>query len=334
MNQSTKRKFLRTALCGLVAGFCLPTSAAHAADEGYPSRPIKFVVPYTAGGSNDVVGRVLAQKLSTYWGVPIIVENRPGAGGNLGAAQVARSAPDGYTFLVTPNNLLTMNPYIYKKTGVGYDPIKDFAPVSLMATGPILLATNAKLPVNSVKDLIAYAKANPGKLSYASAGIGTPHHLSAELFKSLTGIDMVHVPYKGAVPAISDLTAGRVDVMFGIPNSLMPFVKTGQLKALAVSGLKPSSLLPKLPTVDASGVPGFDSSLWIGLTTTAGTPSTVINKVSQGIAQAMHDPEVKASLEAQGLSPVSSTPKELTGLIEHDAARWSKLIDERQLTAD
>ncbi len=227
-----------------------------------------------------------------------------------------------------------MNPYIYKKTGVGYDPIKDFAPVSLMATGPILLATNAKLPVNSVKDLIAYAKANPGKLSYASAGIGTPHHLSAELFKSLTGIDMVHVPYKGAVPAISDLTAGRVDVMFGIPNSLMPFVKTGQLKALAVSGLKPSALLPELPTVDASGVPGFDSSLWIGLTTTAGTPSAVITKVSQGIAQAMHDPEVKASLEAQGLSPVSSTPKELAGLIEHDAARWSQLIDERQLTAD
>lgn len=333
MKQYNKRQFLRMAMCGLVAGFCLPPSAAHGADEVYPSRPIKFVVPYTAGGSNDVVGRVLAQKLSAYWGVPVIVENKPGAGGNLGAAQVARSAPDGYTFLVTPNNLLTMNPFMYK-IGVGYDPIKDFAPVSLMATGPILLATNANLPVNSVKDLITYAKANPGKLTYASAGVGTPHHLSAELFKSLTGIDMVHVPYKGAVPAISDLTAGRVDVMFGIPNSLMPFVKTGQLKALAVSGLKQSSLLPELPTVNASGVPGFDSSLWIGLTTTIGTPAAVITKVAQGIAQAVHDPEVKASLEAQGLSPVSSTPKELSTLIERDAARWSKLIDERQLTAD
>ncbi|MBO1110842.1 Bug family tripartite tricarboxylate transporter substrate binding protein [Bordetella petrii] len=332
MINPSKRQFLRAAFCGLCASLCVST--AQAGDEGYPDRPIKFVVPYTAGGSNDVVGRVLAQKLSAYWDVPIIVENRAGAGGNLGAALVARSAADGYTFLITPNNLLTMNPYVYQKTGVGYDPIKDFAPVSLVATGPILLAVNAELPVNSVKELIAYAKANPGKLSYASAGVGTPHHLSAELFKSLTGVDMVHVPYKGAVPAVSDLAAGRVQVMFGIPNSLMPFVKTGQLKALAVSSLKPSAMLPDLPTVDASGVPGFNSSLWIGLTAPAGTPAAVIAKVNQGVMRAMQDPEVKASLEAQGLSADASTPQEFAALIEHDAARWSKLVSERKLSAD
>ena len=332
MIRSTKRQFLRAALCGLYAALCLNT--AHAAGDDYPTRPIKFVVPYTAGGSNDVVGRVLAQKLSADWGVPIIVENRAGAGGNLGAALVARSPADGYTFLITPNNLLTMNPYLYQKTGVGYDPIKDFQPVSLVATGPILLAVNAELPVKSAKELIAYAKANPGKLSYASAGVGTPHHLSAELLKSLSGIDMLHVPYKGAVPAVSDLAAGRVQVMFGIPNSLMPFVKSGQLRALAVSGLKPSPELPDLPTLDPSGVPGFDSTLWIGLTAAAGTPAPVIAKVSQGIAQAMHDPEVKASLQAQGLSPASSTPQEFAALIKHDADRWSKLIKDRQLSAD
>jgi len=330
--QPNRRRFIQAAACSFFTSFCLP--AAHAADEAYPNKPIKFVVPYTAGGSNDVVGRVLAQKLSADWGVPIIVENRAGAGGNLGAAQVARSAADGYTFLITPNNLLTMNPYVYQKIGVGYDPIKDFQPVSLVATGPILLAVNAELPVNSVQELIAYAKANPGKLSYASAGVGTPHHLSAELFKSMTGVDIVHVPYKGAVPAVSDLAAGRVQVMFGIPNSLMPFVKTGQLKALAVSSVALSAQLPDLPTVDSAGVPGFDSSLWIGLTAPAGTPAAVIAKVNTAIREAMHDPEVKTSLEAQGLMPASSTPQEFAALIKHDADRWSKLVHDRQLSAD
>jgi tripartite-type tricarboxylate transporter receptor subunit TctC len=331
MQQSSKRQFLKAALGSLFTGLCMST---YATEGSYPDRPIKFVVPYTAGGSNDVVARVLAQKLSANWGVPVIVENRSGAGGNLGAALVARSAADGYTFLITPNNLLTMNPYVYGKTGVGFDSIKDFEPVSLVATGPILLAVNADLPVNSVKELIAYAKAHPGKLSYASAGIGTPHHLSAELFKSLTGTDMVHVPYKGALPAVSDLVAGRVQVMFGIPNSLMPFVKTGKLKALAVCSLTPSSLLPDLPTVDKAGVPGFNSSLWIGLTAPAGTPAAVITKVNHGVVRAMQDSEVKAGLEAQGLMPATDTPQEFAALIKHDADRWSKLIRERHLSAD
>lgn len=328
----SKRNFLHAVLIAACATIAAP--AAWAAPGDYPTRPIKLVVPYTPGGSNDVIARILAQKLTAFWGQPVVVENRPGAGGNLGAALVARAAPDGYTFLITPNNLLTMNPSLYKKTGMGFDPAKDIIPISLVATGPILLAVNAELPVNSVKELIDYAKANPGKLSYASAGIGTPHHLTAELFKSRTGIDMTHVPYRGAAPAVSDLTAGRVQVMFGIPNSLMPFVKTGQLKALAVSGETPSPLLPGLPTVASAGVPGFDSTLWIGLTAPAGTPPAIVAKVDAAIEKAMNDPEVKTTLEAQGLAPAFDSPQEFAALIKKDNERWTKLIEEKNLSAD
>lgn len=321
-----QRRFLCVAI--MVA---LPLAGAYAADANYPAKPVKFVVPYTAGGSNDVVGRVLGQKLSSYWGYPVVVENRSGAGGNVGAAYVARADPDGYTFLITPNNLLTMNPALYRKSGAGYDPIKDFEPVSLVATGPIMLAVNAALPVKSVKELIAYARANPGKLSYASAGSGTPHHLTAELFKSMTGTNMVHVPYRGASPAVNDLAAGRVQVMFGIPNSLMPFVKTGQLRALAVSGEHESM---GLPTVAESGVPGFDSSLWIGLSAPAGTPASIVKKVNEAVVRAMNDPEVTANLKGQGLTPTSSTSQEFTGLVKKDSERWTKLIEELGLSAD
>src|SRR5690606_8324901 len=171
----------------------------------YPTRPVTFIVPYTAGGSNDVVARILGEKLASYWKQSVVVENKPGAGGNLGASSVARAEPDGYTLLITPNNLLTMNPAMYKKTGVGYDPLKDFSLISLIATGPILLAVNAGLPVNSVSELVDYAKANPQGLTYASAGGGTPHPLTAELFKSMAVIDMLHIPFRGAVPAVTDL---------------------------------------------------------------------------------------------------------------------------------
>ncbi|VCU70874.1 Tripartite tricarboxylate transporter family receptor [Pigmentiphaga humi] len=324
-----RRTALRSALAFGLA--CAAAGHAQAAETGYPNRPIKLVVPYTAGGSNDVVARVLGQKLSSYWSQPVVVENRPGAGGNLGAAHVARAEPDGYTLLITPNNLLTMNPALYRKTGAGYDPVKDFTPISLVASGPIMLATNAGLPVKSVRELIAYAKANPDKLSYASAGSGTPHHLTAELFKSMTGIQMVHVPYRGAAPAVTDLSAGRVQVMFGIPNSLMPFVKTGQLRALAVSGKRE---MIGLPTVADSGVPGFDSELWIGLTAPAGTPAPVIQKLNEAIEKAMRDPEVASALDAQGLAPAWSSTGEFAALVRKDSQRWTQLIDELGLSAD
>ncbi|MBI2768004.1 MAG: hypothetical protein HYX47_00125 [Burkholderiales bacterium] len=211
---STRRFFCAAA----AAAAALAATSAVAADP-WPTKPVRLIVPYTAGGSNDVVARLYGERLSAYWGQPVIVENRPGVGGNIGSALVAKSPADGYTLLITPNNLPTMNPFMYSKDKLGYDVARDFEPISMMARGPILLTVNAKLPVNSVRELVAYAKANVGKLSYASAGVGTPHHLTAELFKSEAGINALHVPYRGAAPAVTDLVSGEVQMMFGIPNS-------------------------------------------------------------------------------------------------------------------
>ncbi|NYT44169.1 tripartite tricarboxylate transporter substrate binding protein [Alcaligenaceae bacterium] len=334
MTISTIRRSLvitTTILLGAVS----PASAwASASGENYPSKPVTFVVPYTPGGSNDVVARIVGEKLSSYWGQSVVVENQPGAGGNIGASAVARAKPDGYTLLITPNNLLTMNPAMYKKSGVSYDPVKDFSAISLMATGPILLAVNAKLPITTVGELIEYAKANPEGLSYASAGVGTPHHLSAELFKSMAGIEMLHIPYRGAVPAVTDLAAGRVDVMFGIPNSLMPFVKRGELRALATSGLEADPKLPDLPTINSAGLPGFDSTLWIGLIAPKGTPQAVIDKISKDIEKAVKDPNVSTALGVQGLAPAFNTPAEFDSLVKADAARWTALIENQGLSAE
>jgi len=308
---------------------------AQGQETNYPSKPVRLIVPYTPGGSNDVVARILGQKLSTYWGQSVIIDNISGAGGNLGAAYVARAAADGYTLLITPNNLLTMNPYVYKKTGVGYDPIKSFAPISLVATGPIMLAINAQLPVKSVDELIAYAKSKPGQLSYASAGVGTPHHLTAAMFQSMSGVKMTHIPYRGAAPAVQDLVAGRVDIMFGIPNSLMPFVKTGQLRTLGIASDKPDPSLPEVPTIaSSSSLTDFNSALWIGLIAPAGTPMPVLEKIRAGIVKAMSEADVKAALKEQGLQAASNTSSEFSELIRKDAARWSKVIDEEGVTAD
>ncbi|WP_036595249.1 Bug family tripartite tricarboxylate transporter substrate binding protein [Ottowia thiooxydans] len=322
---TTKRFF-----CAAAATFA--ASVVFAADS-WPHKPVRLIVPYTAGGSNDVVARVYGERLSAYWGQPVIVENRPGVGGNLGAAFVAKSLADGYTLLITPNNLPTMNPYMYAKEKLGYDVAKDFEPISMMAQGPILLTVNAKLPVNSVRELVTYAKANAGKLSYASAGVGTPHHLTAELFKSEAGIDALHVPYRGAASAVTDLVGGEVQMMFGIPNSLMPFVRTGQLKALAVTSKDTVASLPGIPTV-AGAYPGFSSELWIALMAPAGTPSAVTEKVRQSLARAAKDPQVIAKLEAQGLQSVAGSPAELRSAIQSESARWSHIIINSKITAE
>lgn len=226
-----------------------------------------------------------------------------------------------------------MNPYMYSSEKLGYNVDKDFDPISLLSRGPIMLAVNAKLPVNSVKELVAYSKGNAGKLSYASAGVGTPHHLTAELFKSVAGLDVLHVPYKGAAPAVTDLVGGQVQMMFGIPNSLMPFVKAGQLKALAVTNKEPVASLPGIPAV-ASTYPGFSSELWIGLLAPTGTPRDVAEKIRQGIVRAVNDPEVKSKLEVQGLQPVASSADEFKKLIQADSARWSKIIMQNKISAD
>lgn len=322
-------------IAALALGAALTPPSAYSQPEllNYPNRAVTLIVPYTAGGSNDLVARVIGEKLSSYWHQPVIVENKPGAGGNLGSSYAKRAKADGYTLLITPNNLLTMNPFMYKPDQLGYK-INDFATISLLATGPIVLAANTTLPVKSVKELIAYANREKKKLTYASAGIGTPHHLTAELFKSMANIDMLHVPYKGAVPAVTDLAAGRVDVMFGIPNSLTPFIKRGDIRALGVSSKEEVSFLPNIPTIDSTALPGFESSLWIGLVAPAATPIKIIDKISADVAKAVKEPDVEKILEEQGLVAASMTPAEFTKLVKKDADRWSELINEKHLNAE
>ena len=225
----------RRALLAATAGILL-APRLRAQTASWPTRPVKLIVPFTPGGSNDVLGRIVGQKLSDYWGQPVLVENRPGVGGNLGASLVAKAPADGYTLLVAPGNLLTINPFLYEKDKVGYDPIKDLDPISFLGIAPIVLAVNSRVPAQNVRELIALAGAKAGAVNYASAGIGTPQHLSAELFASMAGVRLTHIPYKGAVPAITDLIGGQVQMMFGIINSLLPFIRNGAVRAIGVGG--------------------------------------------------------------------------------------------------
>ena len=314
------------ALLGL--NFTLP---AHA--DGYPNKTVTIVVPFTAGGSNDVLARTVGQKLSEYWKQPVIVENRPGAGGNLGTKLAAKAAPDGYTLLVVANNFVT-NPHLYPDGRAGYDPVKEFVPVTKLGRVPFVLVVNPGVAAKSPQELVALAKAQPGKLSYGSAGVGTPHHLTGELFKSTAGIDMVHVPYKGALPVVTDLIGGQIQALFGVANSVLPHIKSGSLRALAVTGDRPAPYLPDVPTMASSGFKDFKSEVWIGLVAPAGTPSDVVAKIEEAARRALRDPGVKASLDAQGLEPTPSTPAALKALMNEDMAKWSKIIKETGTRAE
>lgn len=318
------------ALAFAALGTCL-TLSAHAAD--YPSKAVTIVVPFTPGGSNDAMARAVGQKLGEYWKQPVIVENRPGAGGNVGTKQVAKATPDGYTFLVVANNFVT-NPYLYPDGRAGYDPFKEFVPVTLLGRVPIILVVNPSVPAKTAQELIALAKAQPGKLAYASAGVGTPHHLTAELFKSMAGIDMVHVPYKGAAPAVSDLIGGQVQVLFGVANSVLPYIKSGALRALAVTSDEPLPYLPNVPTLASAGLKGFQSEVWIGLVAPAGAPADVVAKAQEAVGRALRDAKVKAALEVQGLEPAPSSQSALKALMTEDMTRWSKVIKDTGARAE
>ena len=262
--------------------FCLVAlgllGPADAQVQNWPTRPIKFVVPYAPGGGNDIIARVIGEKLNQPLGQPIIIDNRSGAGGNIGAEFVARSAADGYTFLVAPGAILTVNPHLYTK--IGYDPLKDFTPIGQLGVLPVVLVVNAGVQAKSVAELIALAKANPDALSYASAGSGTPHHLAAELFKYMTGIEMKHIPYRGGALAATDIIAGRVQVMFAPINNITPYLATGSLRVLGVGGDKRLPSLPGVPTIAEAGVPGFDVDNWVALVAPAGTPNDIVAKLS------------------------------------------------------
>ena len=296
----------------------------------YPSKPIKFVVPITPGGSNDVLARTIAQKLSDQWKQAVVVENRPGGGMNLGSDLVAKSAPDGYTWLLGANNIFVTNPHVGK---MPFDVFKDLAPVTTVAIVPFVLAVNANFPAKNVAELVEYAKKNPNALNYGSSGNGSPQQLAAEMLSHVAGIKMQHVPYKGAVPAITDLLGGRIQVFIGAVNSLLPHVKDGKLRLLAGAGGKRFAAFPELPAI-AETVPGVALDVWLGVFMPTGVPKEILTKVNADIAQVLQSPEVRTSLAAQGIEPITSTPEALAQTIRDDHARWGKVIREANIKAD
>lgn len=309
----------------IAAILALATTAVLAAQNpaGYPSRPIRWIVPFPPGGAADIVSRALALKLDESLGQQVVVDNRPGAAGNLGTEIASRAAPDGYTVVIVPATF-TSNPALSSK--LAYDPQKSFAPISLVSSSALVLVVHPSLPVTSIRGLVALAKAKPGELNYASSGVGASAHLAAELFKSATGTNMLHVPYKGQPPAMVDLLSGQVQVMFpNIPVSL-PHIKAGRLRALGVTTLTRSSLFPKLPTIAESGLPGFEVNQWSGLLAPAGTPAAIVQKLYEAVSAALKAPGVKAGLSAQGFEPVGSTPEEFAAYIGRETTKWTDVI--------
>jgi len=302
-----------------------------AAQANWPTKPVRIVVPFAPGGTTDILARAVAPELSKAFGQQFIVDNRAGAGGNVGAEIVAHSAPDGYTLLMGTVGTHGINRALYPK--LAYDPIKDFAPITLVAAVPNVMEMNAdkarQLGINSVQDFIAYAKAHPGKLSMASSGSGTSIHLAGELFKSMTGSYMTHIPYRGSGPALLDLVAGSTDVMFDNLPSSMQQIKGGKLKALAVTSAQRSPALPDVPTVEEAGGPslkGYEASSWFGLLAPAGTPPDIVNRIQQEVAKSLGTPAIKEKLIAQGALPSGNTPAEFAKLIDSEHKKWAAVV--------
>ncbi len=300
--------------------------AGAAVAQTYPTKPIRFIIPFTPGGNTDVLGRLLGQKLTESWGQLVVIDNRAGAGGTVGVDQASKAPPDGYTIVMgTFGNVLIANS-LY--TRLGYDPLRDLAPVVLVSTPPGLLVVHPLLPVKNVQELVAYARSHPGKLNYASSGSGTWNHLFGELFNAMARAKIVHVPYKGAAPAVTDLLGGQVQMMFSPFPPALPQVRGGRLRALAVSSEKRSGLLPEIPTVAESGMPGYAAEGWFAVLAPAKTPPAIIAQLNHQLNRALQLPEVKASLEADGAEPAGGTPEELAQSIRDGSAKWSKLIRE------
>lgn len=328
MNSRARLHPAAALLCAMVIGL----GAAGAVAQNYPVKPVRMICPWPAGGAADLMARTVAQKLSENLGQQVIVENRPGVGGNIGMGLAARAVPDGYTFATGSAGNLAINPTLYSK--LPYDANKDFTPISMGAWFANILVVHPSLPAKSVKELIVIAKAERGQLNYASAGVGTPNHLAAELFKSMTGVQMVHVPYKGAPPAVADVMGGHIPLMFSpLPTALVA-MKDGRLRALGVTSAKRLPGLPDVPTIAESGLPGYEAIAWNGFVAPAGTPKEIISRLNAEIVRILNMPDVKERLSADGSVAMSSTPEEFAAFIKAELVKWGKVIRASGARAD
>ena len=304
-----------------LAAAALATSAAA---QGYPAKPIKLIVPFPAGSTPDIVGRALGQKLNEAWGQPVVVENKSGAGGNIGTAEAAKSAPDGYTLVIGINGPVAVNKALYKS--LPYDPDKDLQPISLLAVGAQMLAVHPSVPASNLKEFVDYVRKNPGKLSYGSVGAGSGSHLTMELLKSQAKLDMVHVPYRGFPPVVQDLIPGNIHATFAIIPAVLGNVKAGKLKGLAVTSEERSPLAPEVPTVAEQGFPRFDATVWIGLLAPAGLPKDVLAKLAAETQKGMADPELRKRLGSSGFQVVGGTPEQFATFIRSESQKWGEIV--------
>lgn len=316
----------------LLSAVCLATAAIMpAVAQQYPTKPIKLILPFPTGGATDVMSRILAEKLTSRLGQPVIVENKPGAGTMLASEFVAKAPADGYTLLMAASSLV-IAPSLYSK--VNYDPIKDFTPVTQVAAVIHLVVVNPNLPVKSIQDLITYLKANPGKVSYGSTGSGTSTHLEAELFKKMAGVEIEHIPYKGSTPALADLVGGQTSMMFDPIASSKPYLESGRLRALAVTTAQRSISAPDLPTVAESGLPGYEAMPWLGIVAPAGTPKAVVDRLYKEVSEVLKMQDVKDRFKSLGLDIIGNTPAEFATFIAQDQKKWDQVIKNSGAKAD
>ena len=321
----------RASFRGALAAAALALIAVGAHAQTYPNKPIRWIVPFPPGGSTDLLARVVGQKLTESWGQTVVVENRGGAGGTLGAAEAAKAAPDGYTLLMGAIHH-TIATSAYSK--LAYDFQRDFAPITVVAIVPNVMVVNPSVPAKTVKELIAHAKANPGKLTYGSAGMGTAHHLIGEVFNQRAGVDILHVPYKGSAPAVSDLVGGQISVMYDTVASCLPHVKAGKLRPLAVATAKRSSALPDVPTIAEAALPGFEVTTWFGALAPAKTPKEIVAKLNAEIVRILALPDVRKRLLDSGAEPVGNTPEQMAAQIKKETEEFGKVVRQAKIVAE
>lgn len=316
---------------GVAAGWIMSCSVAWSA-ESFPSKLIRIVVPFAAGGSTDILARNIAQRLNENLRSPVIVDNRAGGGGVIGAEYVAKAAPDGYTLLMGTNTTIAVAPHLYSK--LPYNPLRDFTPISEIAFNPQFLDVHPSIPVRSVKDLIALARARPGQLNYGTAGQGSTSHMAMELFKSMAKVDLVHVPYKGTGPALIDLLGGHLPLMFDVVLTTLPHMKTGKLRVLGVSSLQRTEVAPEVPTIAETGLPGFEALVWFGLLSPAGTPAEIVTKLSSEVSAIVRQPKLKETFTVQGLTAVGSVSTEFAAKVKREHDLWGKVVREAKIKLD